>query len=122
MRKIDLGHHVPPGKNRFNFLLTPYRSYVTVVKLKSQPTTLGQTADLYVPYHYFRYHRSGNEDYLIAGGFDYKTGAEEETEGRFDDLQKMVEKYFPHQEFVAKWSSQYYESADGLPYIGLVPK
>ncbi|WP_343537785.1 FAD-dependent oxidoreductase [Sphingobacterium thalpophilum] len=113
--------HIPPGKNRFSILLAPYRSYALALKLRNQPQQLGQAADLYDPYHYCRYHRSGEDYYLIAGGFDHKTGDDQDTEKHFDELQQYVSTHFPDGEFVAKWSSQYYVSADGLPYIGRMP-
>lgn len=113
--------HVPPGKNRFNLLLTAYRSYVMVFKLTDPPTALAQAADLYDPYHYFRYHVSSNGNYLIAGGFDHKTGVGENSEKCFTELDNYVRRYLGFSDFVAKWSSQYYVSADGLPYIGRMP-
>jgi len=113
--------HTPPGKNRFNFLLAPYRSYVVVLKLSEGASEAGQAADLYDPYHYFRYHQAEDAQYLIVGGFDHKTGDEKDTEKHFDDLKQWADEHFDYDELVAQWSSQYYVSADGLPYIGRMP-
>ncbi|MFC3354933.1 FAD-dependent oxidoreductase [Sphingobacterium zeae] len=113
--------HTPPGKNRFNFLLSPYRSYVLVLKLSEGSSEAGQAADLYDPYHYFRYHHAEDGQYLIVGGFDHKTGDEKDTERHFDDLKQWADEHFDYDELVAQWSSQYYVSADGLPYIGRMP-
>lgn len=120
-KNIIWATHIPPGKNRFDVLLAPYRSYVLTLKLLHEPDMLAQTADLYDPYHYFRYHRDGDTYYLIAGGFDHKTGDEKDTEQHFVDLKALVDKHFQYEEVVAQWSSQYYVSADGLPYIGRMP-
>ncbi|MDF2566111.1 MAG: puuB 1, partial [Massilibacillus sp.] len=73
-KNIIWATHVPPGENRFGLLVAPYRSYALTVQLSQAPKMLAQTADLYDPYHYFRYHRSEDKYYLIAGGFDHKTG------------------------------------------------
>ncbi len=113
--------HIPPGNNRFSVLLAPYRSYAVTLKLANPVKTLAQTADLYDPYHYVRYHKSGNDYFLIAGGYDHKTGDEKDTEKHFEDLMQYVDDNFKYKEVVAKWSSQYYQSADGLPYIGKMP-
>src|SRR5205085_6170322 len=36
-------------------------------------------------------------------------------------LEAHVRKHFPVKEVVNRWSSQYFEPADGLPYIGHLP-
>ncbi|MDF2931562.1 MAG: putative oxidoreductase [Chryseobacterium sp.] len=113
--------HIPPGNNRFSVLLAPYRSYVVTLKLANPVKAMAQAADLYDPYHYARYHKSENEYFLIVGGFDHKTGDEDDTEKHFEDLMKYVNKNFKYKEVVSKWSSQFYLSADGLPYIGKMP-
>ncbi|OOG19032.1 hypothetical protein BWD42_03510 [Sphingobacterium sp. CZ-UAM] len=120
-KNIVWATHIPPGRNRFDLLVAPYRSYALTLKLQHAPEMLAQTADLYDPYHYFRYHRTGDGYYLIAGGFDHRTGDERDTEKHFYDLKELVNKNFEYQEVTAQWSSQYYVSADGLPYIGRMP-
>lgn len=112
--------HVPPGNNRFNMLTAPYRSYVVTLELEN-PHDYAQAADLYDPYHYFRYHTKKDTAYLIVGGFDHKTGQEEDTEKVFEDLMKYADENFKYKKAVAQWSSQYYTPADGLPYIGAMP-
>lgn len=113
--------HIPPGNNRFSVLLAPYRSYAVTLQLENPVKTMAQTADLYDPYHYARYHKSDDKYYLIVGGFDHKTGDEKDTEKHFEDLIEYVNENFKYKEIVAKWSSQFYQSADGLPYIGRMP-
>lgn len=113
--------HIPPGNNRFSVLLAPYRSYAVTLKLANPVKSMAQTADLYDPYHYVRYHKSENNYFLIVGGFDHKTGDENDTEKHFDNLMEYVDNNFKYKEVTAKWSSQYYQSADGLPYIGKMP-
>ncbi|MFP3540979.1 hypothetical protein, partial [Pseudomonas sp. SIMBA_044] len=86
--------HIPPGNNRFSVLLAPYRSYVATLKLANPVKSMAQTADLYDPYHYARYHKSGSDYFLIVGGFDHKTGDENDTEKHFKDLMKYVDENF----------------------------
>jgi glycine/D-amino acid oxidase-like deaminating enzyme/nitrite reductase/ring-hydroxylating ferredoxin subunit len=113
--------HIPPGNNRFSVLLAPYRSYALTARLENPVTSMAQTADLYDPYHYIRYHKSNDDYFLIAGGFDHMTGDEENTEEHFNALIKYVDDNFRYKDIVAKWSSQYYVPADGLAYIGQMP-
>ncbi len=112
--------HIPPGVNLLHFRCAPYRSYVMAVKLKGDyPAALGY--DMEDPYHYYRTQEVNNELYLIAGGEDHKTGHEENTEHRFRTLESHVRSFFDVDSVAYKWSSQYYEPADGLPYIGQLP-
>lgn len=113
--------HIPPGLNRFSTLTAPYRSYALSAKLNHTPSVMAQAADLYDPYHYFRYHKSDNQYYLIVGGFDHKTGHEDDTEKPFEDLINYAKENFNIGEITSKWSSQFYAPVDGLPYIGQMP-
>ncbi|TXF74923.1 FAD-dependent oxidoreductase [Chryseobacterium sp.] len=113
--------HIPPGITRFSMLNAPYRSYALAAKLEKAPEKLGQAADLYDPYHYFRYHQIGDVFYLIIGGFDHKTGHEKDTEKPFEELVRYAEENFGFIEIAEKWSAQYYVPSDGLPYIGAMP-
>lgn len=113
--------HIPPGVNLLHFRNAPYRSYAIAVKLKNNkyPQALGY--DMCEPYHYYRSQVIGDEEYLIAGGEDHKTGDMENTEKCFDDLEKYLRKYFDVEDVAYKWSSQFFQPTDGLPYIGHLP-
>ena len=114
--------HIPPGVNLLHFRCAPYRSYVIGIKLKndsSYPHGLGYDMD--DPYHYYRTEVVNGQKYLIAGGEDHKTGHEENTTACFDRLTQYVSEHFDVAEICFKWSSQYYEPTDGLPYIGNLP-
>lgn len=113
--------HLPPGKNIMHFRNAPYRSYAMAVKLNNgnYPQALGY--DLCEPYHYYRPQEINGVEYLIAGGEDHKTGADDNTAQCFENLEKYIRQYFNIGEVAYKWSSQYYEPADGLPYIGHLP-
>ncbi|MEO6732041.1 MAG: FAD-dependent oxidoreductase [Ferruginibacter sp.] len=113
--------HIPPGVNLLHFRCAPYRSYVLGVKLKNNeyPAALGY--DMNDPYHYYRTQNVDGQNYLIVGGEDHKTGHDENTEFCFRRLESHTRGLFPVEEIVFRWSSQYYEPADGLPYIGTLP-
>jgi len=115
--------HTPMGINIMTFRLAPYRSYVIAARLEDEnlyPDDL--IYDLQDPYHYYR--TAIGEDgkkVLIAGGSDHKTGQAENTEAVFRELEAYVRNFYPVKEVAYRWSSQYYEPADGLPYIGHFP-
>ncbi len=113
--------HVVPGVNIFSFRCAPYRSYVMAFSLKSgeYPTTM--IYDAQDPYHYIRTHEVNGRKYVIAGGYDHKTGHNADTEAVFTKLEQYIREYFDVEAIAYRWSSQYYESVDGLPYVGQMP-
>ncbi len=119
-KKAIYATHIPPGIHLLHFRCAPYRSYAMAVKLKGDyPAALGY--DMNDPYHYYRTQKVNDGLYLVAGGEDHKTGHEENTENCFLRLERYIRNYFPVESIAYKWSSQYYEPADGLPYIGHLP-
>ena len=81
----------------------------------------GLTYDMYDPYFYYRTQEVNGQPCLIVGGKDPKTGHEENTEQCFVQLEAQIRKYVKVREIAYRWSSQYFEPADGLPYIGHLP-
>jgi glycine/D-amino acid oxidase-like deaminating enzyme/nitrite reductase/ring-hydroxylating ferredoxin subunit len=120
-RSLIYATHIPPGVNLLHFRCAPYRSYAMAVKLKANKYPDGLAYDMYDPYHYYRTQEIDGERYLIAGGEDHKTGHEENTQACFTRLESYLRKYFDIEEISFKWSSQYFQPADGLPYIGHLP-
>ena len=119
--KLIYATHVPPGVNLLHFRCAPYRSYAMAIKLKDKNYPDGLAYDMYDPYHYYRTQEVDGQTYLIAGGEDHKTAHEENTEACFTKLESYLKKYFNIEEIAFKWSSQYFEPTDGLPYIGHLP-
>ncbi|MBO9658635.1 MAG: FAD-dependent oxidoreductase [Chitinophagaceae bacterium] len=113
--------HIPPGINLVHLRCIPYRSYAMAVKLEDQNYPEGLAYDMKDPYFYYRTQIVNGEPYLVAGGRDHKTGEDINTEMRFTELEAHLRKYFAVKEVTYKWSSQYFESTDGLPYIGHLP-
>lgn len=113
--------HIPPGVNILHLRCVPYRSYVLAARLKSQDYPDGLMYDMKDPYHYYRTQNVEGINYLIAGGNDHKTGHENLTMDCFRNLEQHVRQYFDIETFTHQWSSQFYESVDGLAYIGHYP-
>jgi len=124
--KIKAGHvvyatHTPPGVNVLHFEVAPYRSYVLAATLTDNNYPDALVYDMDDPYHYYRTQEVDGKKYLIFGGEDHKTGHEENTEFCFTKLESYLRKHYNVEEIAYKWSSQYFEPADGLPYIGHLP-
>jgi glycine/D-amino acid oxidase-like deaminating enzyme/nitrite reductase/ring-hydroxylating ferredoxin subunit len=121
-RQMVYATHVPPGVNLLHFRNAPYRSYVLSARLAKGSTPPDALVyDMEDPYHYYRTEMVEGEPLLIAGGYDHKTGHEEDTGKPFHELEGHVRALFDVQEVTHRWSSQYFEPADGLPYIGKLP-
>jgi Rieske Fe-S protein len=120
-KKLIFATHIPPSINLLHFRCAPYRSYAMAVKLNDDAYPKDLAYDMYDPYHYYRTHEVDGERYLIAGGEDHKTGHEDNAEFCFTKLENYISKYFDIKEVTYKWSSQYYEPADGIAYIGHLP-
>ncbi|MGZ8511265.1 MAG: NAD(P)/FAD-dependent oxidoreductase, partial [Chitinophagaceae bacterium] len=113
--------HIPPTVNLLHLRCVPYRSYAMAVTLKDNAYPEGLIYDMYDPYHYYRTQEVDGQQYLIGGGYDHKTAHEENTEHCFLQLEAHLRGNFEVKEVNYKWSSQYFEPADGLPYIGQLP-
>lgn len=113
--------HIPPTVNLLHLRCVPYRSYAMAVTLKDNAYPEGLIYDMYDPYHYYRTQEVDGQKYLIGGGYDHKTAHEENTEHCFLQLEAHLRGNFEIKEVNYKWSSQYFEPTDGLPYIGQLP-
>lgn len=120
-KKIVYATHTPLGVNLIHLRCQPFRSYAMAVQLHDQSYPEDLSYDMYDPYHYYRTQEISGQKYLIAGGYDHKTGGKENTESCFKELEAYIRKKFKVSKIASKWSSQYFEPADGLPYIGHLP-
>ena len=119
-KKVIYATHIPPGVNWLHLRCAPWRSYAMALKIEGEYPE-GLIYDMKDPYHYYRSQRIDDEMYLIVGGEDHKTGEDINTESCFRKLQAHAQGIFPVTEVSYKWSAQYFESTDGLPYIGVLP-
>ncbi|KAF2146545.1 uncharacterized protein K452DRAFT_282719 [Aplosporella prunicola CBS 121167] len=73
-------------------------------------------------YKYVRFTQCDEkDDYLVVGGCDHKVG-QEDTGGRFEELEQWVRQRFTHAGTVDyKWSGQIYEPVDYMAFIGKNP-
>ncbi len=119
--KTVMATHLPPFLNLLQTLAAPYRSYVLGVTLKKNYPAHALYWDNEDPYHYTRLYEKSGRKWLIVGGSDHKTGHTPTEPDPFADLENYVYARYPVASVDFRWSAQFYEPADGLPYIGLSP-
>ena len=120
-RNIVYATHIPPGVNLLHLRCIPYRSYAMALTLADNSYPADLCYDMEDPYHYYRTQEVNGQRYFIAGGKDHKTAHEDNTDSRFLKLESHLRGIFHVKEINYHWSSQFFESADGLPYIGHLP-
>jgi glycine/D-amino acid oxidase-like deaminating enzyme/nitrite reductase/ring-hydroxylating ferredoxin subunit len=100
----------------------PYMTYVIVARVPrgSVPSVLAwDTGD---PYHYLRVAGFGDEDLLIVGGEDHKSGQADDTAERHGRLEAWTRARFPMvEEIVLAWGGQIMETVDYLAFTGRNP-
>ncbi|WPP50321.1 FAD-dependent oxidoreductase [Catalinimonas niigatensis] len=118
---IVLATHLPLFFDVLQTMAAPYRSYILVGEVDHRDMPEALYWDLQEPYHYTRYYHQGEKTWLAVGGADHKTGHNEQNPDNYEKLKHYMQQHFNIKKFTYQWSSQYYEPADGLPYIGLSP-
>jgi glycine/D-amino acid oxidase-like deaminating enzyme/nitrite reductase/ring-hydroxylating ferredoxin subunit len=102
----------------FQTKLYPYSSYVIGAKIPRGVIPDASFWDTNDPYYYLRVEPGKKFDYAIFGGKDHKTGQEQDTQQRFDELRETLLSIIPKAKPDRQWSGQVIETNDGLPYIG----
>lgn len=116
---VVLATHTPAEFSFLQLELTAYRTYLIAARLMSnEPFTNALFWDMETPYHYIRQIKDAKGTLLIIGGEDHKTGQEQDTESCLKRLEEYARHHFSVGEIEYDWSAQYYDSLDGLPYIG----
>ncbi len=106
-----------------------YRTYVIAARIPRGSLTRGLYWDTPDPYHYIRLQEVDplldprrNEELLIVGGEDHKTGQADDAEERFKRLEEWTRQRFPaigNVDF--RWSGQIMEPVDYIAFIGKNP-
>ena len=104
----------------------PYRTYVIGLRVSRGWLPPGLYWDTLDPYHYVRLASplgTGDEDVLIVGGEDHKTGqSATPPEEAFGRLEAWARAHFPAAgDTVYRWSGQVMEPVDFLGFIGRNP-
>jgi glycine/D-amino acid oxidase-like deaminating enzyme/nitrite reductase/ring-hydroxylating ferredoxin subunit len=95
----------------------PKRSYVLAIRLDDSPPE-GMYYRSGDPYRSVRTYRDGDDELLLVGGENHKTGQGSPTADRYRRLESWARERFPVREVVYRWSTQDYKPADKVPFIG----
>jgi Rieske Fe-S protein len=95
-----------------------YTSYVVAGRVPPGRVPDALFWDTSDPYHYLRVDPHGDDDYVMFGGCDHKTGQETDTVAVYTRLEEMLRRLLPDVVIDRRWSGQVVETPDGLPYIG----
>jgi glycine/D-amino acid oxidase-like deaminating enzyme/nitrite reductase/ring-hydroxylating ferredoxin subunit len=108
--------------------IAPYRTYMVGLKLPRGAIPDALYWDTLDPYHYVRIVTAGSageDDVLIVGGEDHKTGqhaSAAEQEQHFQNLEQWTRNRIPQvTELVYRWSGQVNEPDDCVAFIGPAP-
>ncbi|MBY0497805.1 MAG: FAD-dependent oxidoreductase [Cyanobacteria bacterium] len=102
----------------------PYMTYVIGAPVRKGSVTLALYWDTGDPYHYVRLVTGidAENDLLIIGGEDHKSGQADDIEERHPRLESWARERFPMMgEVTHKWGGQVMEPMDGLAFIGRNP-
>jgi glycine/D-amino acid oxidase-like deaminating enzyme/nitrite reductase/ring-hydroxylating ferredoxin subunit len=99
--------------------IAAYRTYA--IAFKGNPLE-GLYWDTMDPYHFIRAQQIDDQNYIIIGGEDHKTGQVTDTAHCFENLEHYARTRFGLKgDAEYRWSGQVIEPVDGLPYIGRSP-
>lgn len=92
-------------------------SYVAIYDTRTDFKTDGIFINEEEPKNSFRSVKYGDKNFLLACGYDYKTGSEI-IGNAFDYLDKKVKNMFPDAKKLEYWTAEDCISLDKIPYIG----
>lgn len=100
----------------------PYRTYVMAARAPKGAVPDALIWDTEEPYHYVRIAPGQDDDIVLIGGEDHKSGQENDGAARIDRLRAWAEARIPNlRETTHAWSGQVYEPIDYVPHMGRNP-
>lgn len=113
--QIIYATHYPIFFDLHQSMVFAWRSYMLAAKVTAD---IGDSLywDTHDPYHYTRTYKTAEHRWLLLGGADHKTGHTDQESYR--KLENYLRERYQVEEVGHKWSNQFYESADSLPFIG----
>jgi glycine/D-amino acid oxidase-like deaminating enzyme/nitrite reductase/ring-hydroxylating ferredoxin subunit len=101
----------------------PYRTYAIAAPVPKGAVEDVLFWDTEEPYHYVRLQPAAEDDLLIVGGEDHKSGTEDDGAERVRRLEAWMRERYPQAGALRyAWSGQVYEPADGVGFIGRSPE
>lgn len=108
------------GISQLDTRVYAYQSYCIVARTE-RPLEDALFWDCADPYHYTRRAFGHDPNLLIVGGGDHKTGADVHELQAYEMLEQYVDRRWGLGSIEHRWSAEFFETADGLPFIGSLP-
>jgi glycine/D-amino acid oxidase-like deaminating enzyme/nitrite reductase/ring-hydroxylating ferredoxin subunit len=108
------------GKSSVDLRIAPYNSYVLTARVEEEIPD-GLFWDDEHPYHYIRRASSDDARQLLIGGADHKTGEGGDESRHPQTLRNYTTERFRVLSIEQEWSSEFFEPADGIPFVGRFP-
>jgi Rieske Fe-S protein len=102
----------------FQTKLALYTTYAVAGPVKRGTVPDALLWDTANPYHYLRLEPDHDDDLVIFGGEDHKTGQESHTNTCYQRLEEKLKAMIRGIDITHRWSGQVIETPDGLPYVG----
>jgi glycine/D-amino acid oxidase-like deaminating enzyme/nitrite reductase/ring-hydroxylating ferredoxin subunit len=100
----------------------PYRTYAMALRLPRGKLPDALYWDTLDPYHYVRLQPGKDDDYLIVGGADHKSGAADDAEVRYEAIEAWIRNLVPDLGAVThRWSGQVLDTIDYSAFSGRNP-
>jgi len=115
---VVVATHFPVFDHAFYFArLEPKRSYVLAATLAEEPPE-GMYYDPSDPYFSVRPRPGGNDDMVLVGGQNHRTGHANSTTERYRRLEERASDRFDVESINYRWSTQDFVSVDRVPFVG----
>lgn len=120
-KDVILATHLPwTGLLSLQSRVYPYQSYALAAQVENTVPDALYWDDA-SPYHYTRIADTDDPHTIIVGGADHHTGDQAGADVAFESLEQYLRQRYDVIDIRHRWSSEFYEPADTLPYIGRVP-
>jgi glycine/D-amino acid oxidase-like deaminating enzyme/nitrite reductase/ring-hydroxylating ferredoxin subunit len=117
---VILATHLPIlDRGLFFTKAYPHRSYAVAAPIGQAPDPEGMYINSGTPTRSIRTLRDGDRTYIQVGGNGHKTGEEDDTPSRYDQLDQFLREHWPGAgQTRYRWSTQDYMAHDHVPYVG----
>jgi glycine/D-amino acid oxidase-like deaminating enzyme/nitrite reductase/ring-hydroxylating ferredoxin subunit len=119
---VILATHLPIlDRGLFFTKAYPHRSYAVAAPLGEASDPQGMYINTGTPTRSIRTLRDRDRIFIQVGGNGHKTGDEDDTPARYDQLEDFLREHWPGAgEVEYRWSTQDYMAHDSVPYVGRV--
>jgi glycine/D-amino acid oxidase-like deaminating enzyme/nitrite reductase/ring-hydroxylating ferredoxin subunit len=117
---VVLATHLPIlDRGLFFTKAYPHRSYAVAAPIGQAPDPEGMYINSGTPTRSIRTLRDGDRVFIQVGGNGHKTGEEDDTPARYDQLEQFLRRHWAEAgEIEYRWSTQDYMAHDYVPFVG----